>query len=51
METEGVKGKKCLDYSKVLEKLTDAKVYSLEKTEEYYQSELSIDDSQNLENK
>ena len=29
METEGVKGKKCMDYAKVLERLTDAKIYRL----------------------
>lgn len=49
METEGIKGKKCMDYAKVLEKLTDAKIYSLEKTEEYYQSEiLELDEQQSL---
>ena len=37
METEGIKGKKCMDYAKVLEKLADAKIHSVEKTEEYYQ--------------
>lgn len=31
METEGVKGKKCMDYAKVLERLADAKVYQMEK--------------------
>lgn len=50
METEGVKGKKCMDYAKVLEKLADAKIYNLEKTEEYYQSEvLELDETQRLE--
>lgn len=48
METEGIKGKKCADYAKVLEKLADAKVYSLEKTEEYYQNELLLDETQDL---
>lgn len=49
METEGIKGKKCADYAKVLEKLADAKVYNLEKTEEYYQSEvLELDETQRL---
>ena len=38
METEGIKGKKC----------ADAKVYSLEKTEEYYQTELLLDEIQHL---
>lgn len=49
METEGVKGKKCTDYAKVLEKLADAKIYQLDKTEEYYQQEvLELDETQHL---
>ena len=49
METEGVKGKKCTDYAKVLKKLADAKIYQLEKTEEYYQQEvLELDETQHL---
>ena len=31
METEGIKGKKCMDYAKVLEKLADAKIHAVEK--------------------
>ncbi len=50
METEGVKGKKCMDYAKVLERLTDAKIYRLNKTDEFYQKEiLEVEDNQNLE--
>lgn len=50
METEGVKGKKCMDYAKVLERLTDAKIYKLEKTDEYYQKEiLEVEDNINSE--
>ena len=49
MDTEGIKGKKCTDYAKVLEKLADAKIYSLAKTEEYYQSEvLELNENQKL---
>ena len=49
METEGIKGKKCMDYAKVLERLADAKVYQMEKTEEYYQQEiLELDETQRL---
>lgn len=49
METEGIKGKKCMDYAKVLEKLADAKIYTLDKTEEYYQSEiLELNEQQRL---
>ncbi len=40
METEGIKGKKCMDYAKVLERLADARVYQMEKTEEFYQQEI-----------
>lgn len=31
METEGIKGKRCMDYAKVLAKLADAKISSIEK--------------------
>lgn len=49
MDTEGIKGKRCADYAKVLEKLADAKIYSMEKTEEYYQSEvLELGENQKL---
>lgn len=50
MDTEGIKGKRCTDYAKVLARLADAKIYSMEKTEEYYQPEiLNIDETQRLE--
>ena len=49
METEGVKGQKCMDYAKVLEKLADVKIYNLEKTSEYYQPELlELDETHHL---
>ena len=49
METEGIKGKRCTDYAKVLAKLSDAKIYSMEKTEEYYQQEIiNVDETQRL---
>lgn len=49
MDTEGIKGKRCADYAKVLEKLADAKIYSMEKKEEYYQSEvLELGENQKL---
>ena len=49
METEGIKGKKCADYAKVLAKLADAKIYQLDKTEEYYQQEvIELDGTQHL---
>lgn len=46
METEGIKGKKCADYAKVLARLADAKIQSVEKTEEYYQNEV-VEQKQN----
>lgn len=50
IETEGIKGKRCTDYAKVLAKLADAKIYSIDKTEEYYQQEvLELDETQHLE--
>lgn len=49
METEGIKGKRCTDYAKVLAKLADAKIYSIDNTEEYYQQEvLELDETQHL---
>lgn len=50
METEGIKGKRCMDYAKVLAKLADAKISSIEKTDEYYQIEvLRLDETQHLQ--
>ena len=49
MDTEGIMGQKCMDYAKVLERLADAKIHSVEKTEEFYQSEvLELDEQQHL---
>ncbi len=49
METEGLKGKKCMDYAKVLQRLADAKISNIEKTDEYYQQEiLELDETQRL---
>lgn len=50
METEGIKGKRCMDYAKVLAKLADAKISSIKKTDEYYQTEvLRLDETQHLQ--
>lgn len=50
METEGIKGKRCMEYAKVLAKLADAKISSIEKTDEYYQTEvLRLDETQHLQ--
>ena len=49
METEGIKGKKCMEYTKFMEDLVEGKIYEQKFTEEYYQeNELYNDDSQNL---
>ena len=49
METHGIKGKKCLDYVKFIEQLTDAKVQKQEFTKEYYEQEETYqDDVQNI---
>ncbi len=51
METEGIKGKRCANYAKVLSRLADAKIESVERTHEYYeQEELHLDDSLRLRN-
>ncbi len=51
METEGIKGAKCADYAKVFQRLTDAKIYQLKKTEEYYQQEiLEAEETESLKN-
>ena len=49
METEGIKGKKCMDCAKVLERLADAKIHTIEKTEEFYEHEvIELDEQQHL---
>ncbi len=51
METEGIKGEKCADYAKVLERLADAKIYNLKKTDEYYQKEiLDVEEVEEIRN-
>lgn len=42
METKGVKGKKCLDYVKLLRLIADVKVEHQELTSEYYEQEETI---------
>jgi len=38
-ETKGIKGKKCEDYVKLIEELTDSKVIDKEYTSEFYENE------------
>lgn len=50
MQTLGIKGKKCLDYSKLLEELADAKIVSQELNSEYYETEEYETEQDNLYN-
>ncbi|WP_323735853.1 DUF2997 domain-containing protein [Methanosphaera sp. ISO3-F5] len=45
-ETKGIKGKKCEDYIKVIEELTDSKVVNKEHTSEYYENEEKLYNSE-----
>lgn len=49
METIGVKGKKCLDYIEVLKKLVDAKITDTQLSQEYYETESEITNTDNRE--
>ena len=49
METIGVKGKKCLDYVKLIEILADAKVEKQEYTSEYYEQDDTQFINENIE--
>ena len=42
METNGIKGKKCTDYAKLMEKLLELKLYNVKTTEEYYETDEEI---------
>ena len=42
METQGVKGKKCLDYIDVLKKLVDVKITETQLSQEYYETESEV---------
>ena len=39
METIGIKGKKCVDYVKIMEEIADIKIERREFTSEYYEEE------------
>lgn len=39
METLGIKGKKCVEYIPLLEKLADVKIIKQDFTQEYYEQE------------
>ena len=49
METQGVKGKKCLDYINVLKKLVDVKITDTQLSQEYYETESEVTNADNAE--
>lgn len=49
METQGVKGKKCLDYIEVLKKLVDVKITDTQLSQEYYETESEVTSTENAE--
>ena len=49
METQGVKGKKCLDYIDILKKLVDVKITDTQLSQEYYETESEVINSDTAE--
>lgn len=49
MTTEGIKGKKCLDYVEFLEKLADVRVLEQEFTSEYYENNAVISQDEEVQ--
>lgn len=49
METVGIKGKKCLDYINVLKKLVDVNVSETQLSQEYYETDSEVTNTQNTE--
>lgn len=49
METQGVKGKKCLDYIDILKKLVDVKITDTQLSQEYYETECEVTNADNAE--
>ena len=49
-ETEGIKGKACLDYVNILEQLTGARAVDSDYTDEYYEQENSLTEENYTEN-
>ena len=50
METIGIKGKKCMEYTKFMEELAGGKIYEQKFTDEYYQEEEVYNDNDNSVN-
>ncbi len=49
METSGIKGKKCDDYVELFKKLVDAKIIDFKHTDEYYETEDTIETDSNTQ--
>ena len=49
MQTQGVKGKKCLDYIEVLKKLVNVNITDTQLSQEYYETETEIRQDENIE--
>lgn len=49
METQGVKGKKCLDYIEVLKKLVNVNITDTQLSQEYYETETEVHQEENVE--
>ena len=49
MQTQGVKGKKCLDYIDVLKKLVNVNITDTQLSQEYYETELEVSNTENHE--
>lgn len=49
METIGVKGKKCLEYAKIFQKLVNARIKDTKLTDEYYETENEISTTDNAQ--
>ena len=45
MQTQGVKGKKCLDYIEVFKKLANINIIDTQLSQEYYESEVNQTDN------
>ncbi len=49
-ETEGIKGKACLNYVSILEQLTGARAVDSDYTDEYYEQDNSLTEENYTEN-
>lgn len=49
METHGVKGKKCDDYVELFKQLVNVNIVDLKHTDEYYETETTIETDDNAE--